>query len=49
MAGRKGSSTKKAPTKSSSGNYRSAKSGRYVSEKYGKTHPSTTVKETKKK
>ncbi len=27
------------------GSYRSAKSGRYVSESYGKSHPRTTVKE----
>ncbi len=27
--------------------YRSAKTGRYVTEKYGKRHPSTTVKESK--
>ena len=27
--------------------YRSADSGRYVTEKYAKTHPKTTVKETK--
>ena len=27
------------------GSYRSAKSGRYVSESYGKAHPRTTVKE----
>jgi hypothetical protein len=35
--------------KSSSGSYRSAKTGRYVTPKYGKSHPSTTVKETSKK
>ncbi len=29
--------------------YRSAKSGRYVTEKYGKSHPNTTVKESKKR
>jgi hypothetical protein len=28
--------------------YRSAKTGRYVTKQYGKSHPSTTVKETKK-
>jgi hypothetical protein len=28
--------------------YRSAKTGRYVTEKYGKSHPNTTVKESKK-
>ena len=27
--------------------YRSAKTGRYVTEKYGKSHPATTVKESK--
>lgn len=31
---------------SSSGSYRSAKTGRYVTPKYGKSHPSTTVKES---
>jgi hypothetical protein len=31
----------------SGGHYRSAKSGRYVTPKYGKSHPSTTVKESK--
>lgn len=35
------------PKKGSGGNYRSAVSGRYVSPKYGKTHPKTTVKEKK--
>jgi hypothetical protein len=38
MAGKKGSS-------SGGGNFRSAISGRYVSDKYGKSHPKTTVKE----
>jgi hypothetical protein len=33
--------------KSSSGKYRSAKSGRYVTKKYGQSHKSTTVKESK--
>jgi hypothetical protein len=33
--------------KSSGGRYRSAKTGRYVTSKYGKAHPSTTVKESK--
>ncbi|HKI85287.1 MAG TPA: hypothetical protein VKA53_00945 [Thermoanaerobaculia bacterium] len=32
---------------SSSGKYRSAVSGRYVTKKYGKSHPKTTVKESK--
>jgi hypothetical protein len=34
---------------SSGSDYRSAKSGRFVTEKYGKGHKSTTVKETNKK
>jgi hypothetical protein len=29
--------------------YRSAISGRYVTAKYGKSHPKTTVKESKKR
>ena len=33
--------------KSSGGKYRSAKSGRYVTKKYGQSHKSTTVKESK--
>ena len=39
------------PKKSTGGgsSYRSAKTGRYVTPKYGKSHPSTTVKETSKK
>lgn len=32
-----------------SSSYRSAKTGRYVTDKYGKSHPNTTVKETNKK
>ena len=32
--------------KPSGGSYRSAKTGRYVTPKYGKSHPSTTVKES---
>ena len=35
--------------KSSGGHYRSAKTGRYVTTKHGKRHPSTTVKESDKK
>jgi hypothetical protein len=31
------------------GNYRSAKSGRYVTKAHGKSHPRTTVKETRGK
>jgi hypothetical protein len=38
-----------AGSKSASGNYRSAKTGRYVTKKYGTSHPSTTVKESGKK
>jgi hypothetical protein len=44
MAGKKASS---GGSKSSRGHYRSAKTGQYVTEKYGKSHPSTTVKESK--
>ena len=35
--------------KSPSPSYRSAKTGQYVTPKYGKSHPATTVKETNKK
>lgn len=35
-------------SKPSGGSFRSAISGRYVSPRYGKTHPKTTVKESKK-
>jgi hypothetical protein len=38
-----------AKSKSKPAGYRSAKSGRYVTDKYAKSHPNTTVKETKKK
>lgn len=31
----------------STGKYRSAKTGRYVTPKYGRSHKSTTVKESK--
>ena len=31
------------------GRYRSAITGKYVTKKYGKAHPNTTVKETEKK
>ncbi|SBT53531.1 hypothetical protein GA0070611_6171 [Micromonospora auratinigra] len=34
--------------KKGSGTYRSAVTGRYVTAKYGQSHPKTTVKETKK-
>jgi hypothetical protein len=40
MAGKKSSSSK------SGGKYRSAKTGRYVTPKYGKGHKSTTVRES---
>jgi hypothetical protein len=43
MAGKSKSSN------SSGSSYRSAKTGRYVTEKYGKSHKSTTVKETNKR
>lgn len=33
--------------KKSGGKYRSAKTGRYVTRKYGQSHKSTTVKEKK--
>jgi len=42
---RKGSSRSKGS--SGGGKYRSAKTGRYVTEKYGKGHKSATVKESK--
>lgn len=45
MAGKKGSGGRK----SGGGSYRSAKTGRYVTPKYGKSHPSTTVREGRKK
>ncbi len=32
---------------SSGGHYRSAKTGRYVTKQYGKSHSATTVKESK--
>ena len=31
----------------SGGSYRSAKTGRYVTKAYGKSHPSTVVKESR--
>jgi len=40
VAGKRGSSSAK-------GKFRSAVSGRYVSSRYGKSHPKTTVKESK--
>ncbi len=45
MAGKKSSGGSKS---SGGGSYRSAKTGRYVTEKHGKSNPSTTVKETNK-
>ncbi len=39
---------KKSSGSKSSGHYRSAISGRYVTAKHGKSHPRTTVKESKK-
>lgn len=43
---------KPSPSKSSGSkpttDYRSAKTGRFVTEKYAKKHPSTTVKEKNK-
>jgi hypothetical protein len=33
-------------SKSNGGTYRSAKTGKYVTKGYGKSHPSTTVKES---
>lgn len=36
-------------SKSSGADYRSAKTGQFVKPGYAKTHPSTTVKETRKK
>ena len=43
MAGKKGSGS----GKSGGGKYRSAKTGRYVTKKYGQGHKSTTVNESK--
>lgn len=37
----------KSSSKSSTPKYRSAKTGQYVTPKYGKAHKSTTVKESK--
>ena len=48
MAG-KSSGKSGGSSKSGDGHYRSAKSGQYVTEKYGKSHPATTVKESNKK
>ena len=44
---KKGSGSSGGGSKSSGGHYRSAKTGRYVTEKYGKSHKTTTVKESK--
>jgi hypothetical protein len=43
MAAKKGGGSRRGS--SSPGKYRSAISGRYVTPKYGKSHPKTTVKE----
>ncbi len=43
-AKRRGSSRRRSPSR---GKYRSAVTGRYVSSKYGKRHPKTTVRESK--
>lgn len=40
---------KSMAAKKSGGDYRSAKTGRYVTEKHGKSNPNTTVKESRKK
>lgn len=48
--GKRASSKGKSGSGTSSGTggkYRSAISGKYVSNKYGKSHPKTTVKESK--
>lgn len=37
----------KGTKNSGGGKFRSAKTGRYVTSKYGKGHPDTTVKESK--
>lgn len=42
MAGKKGSSSGKGS------NWRSSKTGKFVTPKYGKSHPSTTEKEKRK-
>lgn len=47
MARGKGSSKSGKGKSSGSGKYRSAVTGKYVSSKYGKSHPKTTVKESK--
>lgn len=39
---------KSSKGKSSGGSYRSAISGRFVTSKHDKSHPKTTVKESKK-
>jgi hypothetical protein len=45
--GKGGSKSGGGKGKSSGGKHRSAISGKYVSSKYGKSHPKTTVKESK--
>lgn len=45
MAAKKGGGSRRGS--SSAGKYRSAISGRYVTAKYGRSHPNNTVKESK--
>lgn len=47
MAGRSKDSGGKKSSGGGGGKYRSAKTSRYVTEKHGKSSPSTTVKESK--
>ena len=47
MPKKSSSSSRSSGGKSSSGKYRSAKTDQYVTPKYGKSHKSTTVKESK--
>ena len=49
MAAKKGSTGKNKPAPKTSGSdYRRADTGQYTTERYAKTHPKTTVKETRK-
>lgn len=48
MAGKKGSSSGKKSSGGKTVRFRSAVTGHYVSEKYAKSHPKSTVKETDK-
>ncbi len=45
MAAKKGGGSRRGS--SSPGKYRSAISGRYVTSKYGRSHPKVTVRESK--